>query len=168
MGADTIGLGGFGGKYAKGKQGVEKFCEMSNIVTDKFKQYGLKFALHNHDYEFKKCGIINREIKLYEILKNTTDLEFILDVYWIKHAGFDPCQVIEKMSGRMTHLHLKDYGKNKNGKTCFKDLGEGELDFKAILKQSELAGVKYAYIEHDDTLDPLKTIKNGMEFLRNI
>lgn len=168
LGADTIGIGSYSHEYSKGKQGIDKFCDLANTVTDKLKQYGLKFALHNHNMEFKKCGIIDRDVKLFKILENTTDLEFILDVYWIKVAGFDPCEVIDKMSGRITHLHLKDYGKNDKGKVCIKDLGEGEFDFAKILKQSEVSGVKYAYIEHDDTLDPLRTVENGMEYLRRI
>lgn len=165
LGADTIGLSALGGWMCSGRFGMRAFCRFADRTSERLKDYGLKFAVHNHNREFRKVG--GTEL-LFQYLKNTRDTQFIPDVYWIKAAGYDPVEVIERLSGRVTHVHIKDYQSLPDGSYRIADLGEGELDFPAILKACENAGAKYAYIEHDDTREPLRSIQIGMDYLRTV
>jgi sugar phosphate isomerase/epimerase len=90
-------------------------------------------------------------------------VEFIPDTYWIRFAGKDIEEYLEKLKGRVNTLHLKDY-KNK----IFRAVGKGTLDFKSILETAEKCGVQNAVVELDFSPNPYKSVEFSMNTLKRI
>ena len=65
---------------------------------------------------------------------------------------------------RFPLLHLKD--RNASGEMV--DVGAGELDFAAIIADSELAGVEHAYVELDNAASPLGTFRSSIAHLQSL
>ncbi|RYD72739.1 MAG: sugar phosphate isomerase/epimerase [Sphingobacteriales bacterium] len=110
-------------------------------------QYGLQLAYHNHDFEF---DIIEDDKTGYAILLNDTDSNFVkmeLDLYWTMKAGVDPLQLFKDNAGRFPLWHVKDMDKADRS---FTEVGKGSIDFAAIFKHSQAAGLKHFFIEQDE------------------
>jgi len=132
---------------------------------------GLTFGYHPHGYEF----VPSPEGTLFDTLLGATDpslVEFQVDVFHAYHAGADPTKLIEKLSGRVRSLHLKDEKKGfpvepgKDGAPSEADVpvGTGQVDFPAVLRAAVKAGVSLYYVE-DESSDPLAHIPQSVAFL---
>ncbi len=139
------------------KGGADNFAEILNILGKKAAKQGLNFIYHNHDFEFKK----NEEgIVLIDNLLEKTDPQYVnfeMDLYWVKKAGADPLEYFERYPGRFVLWHVKDM--DDEGR--FAPVGEGTINFQEILSKKELSGMKFYFVEQDNTynLKPLKAIK---------
>ena len=73
---------------------------------------------------------------------------FILDTYWVAHAGMDVVELIGKLGGRLPVVHLKD--KAVFGwEVDYAPVGEGNLDWDRILGAFESAGSEWLVVEQD-------------------
>jgi len=135
------------------------------------KEAGLTFGYHPHGYEF----VPSPEGTLFDTLLGATDaslVEFQVDVFHAYHAGADPTKLIQKLSGRVRSLHLKDEKKGfpvepgKDGAPPEADVpvGTGQVDFPAVLRAAVKAGVSLYYVE-DESTDPLAHIPQSVAFL---
>src|SRR5690606_9756379 len=105
--------------------------ELFNKTGEICKKAGLKFAYHNHDFEFEKVG----EHVLYDYILDNTDPELVLmelDMYWVAAANRDPIAYFEKYPNRFPLGHVKDMRKDDNTKNDV--LGKGTMDYGKILK----------------------------------
>lgn len=159
--------------------------------SDALKSAGIKLLYHNHDFEFEKADGKYKIDAIYdEIGLDTIEPEF--DTCWVKYAGEDPCGYIEKYSGHVEVLHLKDfvckkYGgavyalidKNGNDRDAgesedngfkFVPVGSGVQDFKSILEAAEKAGTEYIIVEQDSSVDrpALEAVKMSREYLTEL
>lgn len=164
MGAHTVGLGMMPFEYSSSYDKLMEFVDIVNQVSDILKQYGLKFGYHNHAKEFKKMG----DKLIIEHLYDGSDMEFIFDTFWCRYAGHNPSEWLQKLAGRVTDIHLKDWKNSLFKLPRFQDIGKGKLDFKEILSVAESSGTRYAYIEHDTTTNPDKTTRESMDHLKEI
>ncbi len=165
LGAHSVGLGMMPQKYIKNVSALNEFIEISNKVSQTLKPYGLTFAYHNHNMEFKK---MDGKLAIERLMEGNPDLQFIFDTFWCRYAKQDPVAWIEKLNGRVRDIHLKDWKPSIIKFPRFQDVGKGKLDFEAILSVAEKSGTEFAYIEHDLTSDPHKTTRESMEHLRKI
>lgn len=94
-------------------------------------------------------------------------MQFIPDTYWIKFAGFEPEGYLDKLSARVSTLHLKDYRKTL-GLPLFRALGKGVLDFGKIINCAQRNGVKNSVVELDFAPNPYKSVEFGMRYLNNL
>ncbi len=106
---------------------------------------GVIFGYHNHDWEF--AGHAERAA-LLDLLLDATDpalvtLEF--DAYWAVYAGADPVAYLQRRSGRVPLVHLKDMTPERT----FADVGEGTLDMGAIIAAARAAGARWYMVEND-------------------
>ncbi len=125
------------------------------------KERDLGFAYHNHNFEFTPSS----EGLPYHLLLDNTDpklVAFELDCYWASLAGHDPVHVLKEHGDRIRLLHLKD--KLANGDMA--PVGEGVIDFAAVLAQAKIAGVEYVYVEHDNPVDPWASLTTSLKNLR--
>ena len=91
---------------------------------------------------------------------------FVLDTYWVQHAGGDVCSWIEKLAGRIDILHLKDMGVNKERQPFITEVGNGNMDFDKIIKTAEKTGVKYYVVEQDTCPgDPFDSVKMSSDYI---
>lgn len=173
--ADIDSSAAIGGKYFtiagayvdvnKGLDGFKKTAEGFNKVAELAKASGLKFAYHNHDFEFKKIG----DTTGYDIYLNETDknlINFELDLYWVVRSGNDPLALFKKYPGRFPMWHVKDMDKAKPEWNT--EVGKGSIDFKSIFAEAKLSGMKNFFVEHETNYnpDPIGSIKTSCDYIK--
>lgn len=126
---------------------------------------GLQFGYHNHDFEYTPL-----EGKIpYDVLLAETDPELVkmeMDLYWITKGTQDPLAYFDKHPGRFHLFHVKDMDNSSaRGQT---EVGRGIIDFKRIFAQAERAGVRHFFVERDDPEDPLASIRDSYQYLRQL
>ena len=125
-------------------EGFKKLCAKLNLIGERVKAGGLRFAYHNHGFEFEDH---NGQIG-YDIITNQTDPELVklqLDLYWVAHdSQLSSEDWIRKQAGRIVMWHIKDMHKESRDYT---ELGNGSIDFLPILPLAETSGLEYYYLE---------------------
>lgn len=126
-------------------------AEVMNHMGKKLKERGYTLIYHNHAFEFKQFG---GKYGLDILFENTDPdlVKFELDTYWITFGGEDPVKYIKKFAGRCDIIHLKDMDNAKDRN--FYEVGEGILDFKAIISAAQESGAKYMLVEQDSSKRP--------------
>jgi sugar phosphate isomerase/epimerase len=167
------------------KKALLDFCSRSNEMAARLADQGIALYYHNHHIEFAKYD----GKYILDIIRESAPLmKFELDVHWIHRGGKDPVSVLKDYAGLVDLVHLKDYrighlppnafeflqaGDRQafmrafEGVVQFAEVGEGNLDFKAIIDQSLTSGAKYLLIEQDnqygrDPFDCLATSRDNL------
>lgn len=168
LGTTNMGIGGMPGYARNNSSELYKFCEEANKLAEKISKYGFKFTYHNHSFEFCKLdnGKTMMQILVEELdPKNTS---FVLDTYWVQHGGGDIRAWMEKLAGRIDILHLKDM-KMDFDQQRFASIGDGNIDFKAIVELADKIGVKHYVVEQDSYWvndNAMKAIENSAEYIK--
>jgi len=173
--ADIDSCAAIGGKYftiagahvdmSKGADGFKKTASDFNKVAEMAKQSGLKFAYHNHDFEFKKLdNLTGYDVYLQETDKNLVNFE--MDLYWVERSGNDPLTLFKKYPGRFPMWHVKDMDKTKPELNT--EVGKGSIDFKSIFSGAKLAGMQHFFVEHENNYqpDPIGSIKTSCDYIK--
>ena len=125
-----------------------------------FAKEGITLQYHNHHFEFQKFG----GKAALEILYASTSPKFLqaeIDVAWVARGGGDPAAWCRRVKGRMDQVHLKDW-MMIGEEPSWTEVGEGNLNWPAILKACRTAGVRHYIVEQDDcpvTQDPFRSIR---------
>ncbi len=123
---------------------------------------GLTYCYHNHAAEFVPYDGTNG----LEIIYNETDPRWVqaeIDVYWVKRGGADPVEYVRRYADRCPLLHLKDMvGEDQ----FFAEVGEGILDFQAILKAADARKIEWYIVEQDQCRRP--SLESAAISYRNI
>jgi sugar phosphate isomerase/epimerase len=149
LGADTVVL-----PYLEAPQRTEagwrEVLAVINRVGPQLKAEGLGFAYHNHDFEFTtRIG----DKSMYDRLIEETDpasVKLELDLFWAVKAGQDPLALIRRLAGRLYAYHVKDM--TAAGEMT--SVGSGRIDFAAIFRLNQQAGVRHFYVENDECPAP--------------
>ncbi|MDF1574086.1 MAG: sugar phosphate isomerase/epimerase [Bacteroidales bacterium] len=126
-----------------------------NQVGQIMKETGIQFGYHNHNFEFLNIDGI---VPYYDLFMTEMDADLItmeIDLYWVTKAGQDPVEMFKKYPGRFQLFHLKDmYEETPPYFDVIKDdispVGAGKIDFKRIMAEKELAGMKHFFVEDDN------------------
>jgi len=161
-----VALGSMPAPYrTEGEAGYLRFAREANQIGEKLYAAGLTFSYHNHSFEFTHYG---RRTGL-EIIYGETDPRYLqaeLDIYWVQHGGGDPAEWIHKMSGRIPVIHLKDMV-ILNDQQTMAEVGEGNLNWPAVLQACRAAGVQWYAVEQDicqrDPFESLKISYNNLK-----
>lgn len=147
-----------------------KLVDGINVAAPIFKDQGITFGYHSHNFEFARVdGIVPYyDIFLKDLNKKLTTME--LDLFWATKAGQDPVEMFKKYPGRFQLFHMKDmYTKEapfyETNTDDFAPVGAGVIDFKRILAERKLAGNKYLIVEQDNAEkkgDPFKAIQTSI------
>jgi sugar phosphate isomerase/epimerase len=130
------------------------------------RERGLRFAYHNHDFEFKPTdGKIPYDLLLAETDPQTVEME--LDLFWITNAGHDPLAYFERYRGRFPLWHVKDM-RDLRGAQEMVAVGEGDVDFGRIFARAEQAGLTHFFVEHDNPADPLASVRTSYGTLQRL
>jgi sugar phosphate isomerase/epimerase len=141
-------------------------AERLNRLGKQVKDAGFHFAYHNHDFEFDTFG---GTAPAYDTLLSHTDpavVGFELDAYWVYKAGHDPIRYLERNRGRFPLCHLKD-GTAAPARDMT-EVGKGVIDFRRLFAAAPIAGLRYAFVEHDHASDPVASISDSHEYLQRI
>jgi sugar phosphate isomerase/epimerase len=139
-------IGGLPGSY-RNAEGFHKFAKEASEVARRLKSYGLTFGYHNHSFELEKFG----DKTGLRILYDESDPEVFtseIDTYWIQHGGGDPAAWIRSLKGRAHIVHFKDMTM-KGSTQIMAEVGEGNLNWPAILDACKEAGVRWYIVEQD-------------------
>lgn len=146
MGCDYIGIGMMPNKYCS-QEWLWHFADDYLEPAKKIAAAGKLLMYHNHNIEFQKFG---GKLVLETLMESFApdELGFTLDTYWVQMGGGDVCRWMEKLSGRIPCIHLKDMAV-KGWEPIMAPVGEGNLEFDAILEAAGRCGVKHLLVEQD-------------------
>ena len=157
-------IGGLPGEY-RSAEGYAKFAREATEVGKRLAEGGLRFGYHNHSFELEKFG----DRTGLQILYEDSDPKYFtaeIDTYWIQHGGGDPAYWIEKCSGRIPLVHLKDMTV-RNGKPIMAEVGEGNLNWPRVLDACKKSGVEWYIVEQDECeRDPFESLAISLRNLR--
>lgn len=156
-------IGSLPGEY-KTPEGYAKFAKDASAVGKRLAEGGLVFGYHNHSFELEKFGERTALATLYE----ESDPKYFhaeIDTYWVQHGGGDPAAWIEKLKGRIPLVHLKDMTM-RGGKQIMAEVGEGNMNFPAIIAACKKAGVEWYIVEQDTCeRDPFESLAISLKNL---
>ena len=146
-------VGGLFGQEYRGPDGLKKFLDELPPVAEKLAAEGMDFSYHNHSHELVPCcGGATWLEALYD-QADPNHLKAEIDTYWIAHGGGDPARWVRKCAGREPLLHLKDMAMafSEEGKLeqRMAEIGEGNLNWPAILEAAAAGGVEWYLVEQD-------------------
>ncbi|MCZ6632232.1 MAG: sugar phosphate isomerase/epimerase [bacterium] len=162
-------IGGLPQTYREGGEGgYLRFARDASEVGRTLAEAGLTFAYHNHNFEFQKFG--NRTA--LELILQETDpkvLQLEIDVYWVQAGGADPAAWIRKARARIDLVHVKDMA-IEGREQRFAEVGEGNLNWPAILEAGRESGTRWYIVEQDRCYDrdPFDSLKISLENMKNM
>ena len=146
----------------------KRVADSFNRVGEVVRNGGLKFGYHNHDYSFKAMdGKIPQEY----LLANTDPMNvlFELDMCWIEAAGQNAINHLKQYGNRYELCHVKDFKKEANGKVVQQNLGQGVVNYAAILKQARKSGMKHFLVEQEEyPQSSLASLKYDAEYMKTL
>ncbi len=171
IGCDAIGLGWTPENERMNSEGVVNFIKKLEYAAKKYKENGISFNYHNHDFEFKPIYGGNSMMDIIFSVSDPALFNFIPDIAWIDYAGFDPCEILRKMKGRVKVVHFKDYVKDSEGKNHFVPLGEGVVDLEKCYKTICELEIPYVMYEQDDEwpgADAFKACEISWKYMKKL
>jgi sugar phosphate isomerase/epimerase len=168
LGSKLLRIGMLPFPAMKSIDAVIDFAKETNGYAERLQEHGISLYYHNHHIEFAK---FDGKYMLDIIAENSPAMGMEIDVHWVQRGGLDPVRTIEKYSDRTAMIHLKDYRIGAMPDTAFEmmasgdfagfmqefrnvvqfaEVGEGNLDFPAIIAAAEAAGVRYMLVEQDE------------------
>lgn len=149
-----------------------KIAANANRAAAMSKKAGIQLSYHNHNFEFLPMdgGKSGYDIFIEEF---SPEMQFEIDIFWVKLAGIEPVDLIRKLSGRVSQLHLKDLKQGVETPTfasglkpdVFQELGDGIIAMEPVLVAAKAAGVKHCHIEQDQSPDALASIRQSIAYL---
>ena len=120
---------------------IEKLCE----------EYGINVAIHNHP-EGGNSKYWKPDNVLAVCKGRGKRIGGCCDTgHWVR-SGLDPVECLRQMEGRILGFHLKDAAEKDNRKSRDTVLGEGQANYKEVLKELNRQGYKGLTVieyEHD-------------------
>lgn len=147
--------------------GAARFLGELAPVAARLAAHGIDFSYHNHNHEFVRYGGRTWLERLYADA-DPAMLKAELDTYWVQAGGGDPAEWVRRLAGREPLLHLKDMCVTPEREQRFAEVGEGNLNWPAILAAAEAGGVEYLLVEQDDCYgrDPFACLATSCRNLR--
>jgi len=139
-----------------------RIIDLLNRLGPQAKAAGLRLAYHNHDFEIRPVN----GVRPLDMMLDKTDpslVDFEMDLYWVVFGGGDPIDFFNRHPKRFAMVHVKDSAGPPDNKMV--DVGKGTIDFPKIFAQSDKAGIKHYFVEHDQPADPIATIRNSYQYL---
>jgi len=142
-----------------------RFADTLNHLATKARAAGMRFAYHNHDFEFAKEG---SGTVMDLLLKNTDPalVDFEMDIYWVTKAGADPLDLIARNPKRFPLMHAKDA--SPAPERAIVDVGKGTIDFAKIFQQERTSGMSHVYVENDNPSDAIQSATTSFQYLSNL
>ena len=126
-------------------------------------EVGLRFAYHNHAFEFAPLpsGTLP-----YELLVNETDpalVNFEIDLFWVQYGGADAQEWTGRLKGRAPLLHVKDMAAGESrADTPF---GTGIMPWDQLLAVGEESGAEWYIVEQDHPQNSLDDVRTSLQNL---
>ncbi|QBA63842.1 sugar phosphate isomerase/epimerase family protein [Muriicola soli] len=150
---------------------TQKAIDVFNTAGEILDRDNITLAYHPHGYEFRPYG----EGTLFDYMsENAEDFYFEMDVYWVKHGGADPMELLNKYTDQFVLMHLKDMAEEVEGNdTGHGDvetnvvLGTGQIDMSSIVAKAKELEIEYMFIE-DESSRVLQQVPQSLAYLKTL
>jgi sugar phosphate isomerase/epimerase len=148
-----------------------RYMDIFNKCGDLCQKSGMKFAYHNHDFEFSEK--LNDK-KLFDIMMISLDPAKVviqLDMGNLYNGGAIAMDVVKQYPGRFENVHVKDEIKvTRNGKEMYEStiLGQGIVGIEEVLKVlTKIGGTRVYIVEHEayQGKAPLDCVKQDLDIM---
>lgn len=159
-------IGGLPNEYFS-LDGLKRFLDELPPVAERLAAEGIDFSYHNHHHELARYGKQTWLAMLYD-RADAKHLKAEIDTHWIQRGGGDPAAWIRRCSGREPLLHLKDMAITPEREVRYAEVGEGNLNWPAILDAAKGGGVRWYLVEQDECYgrDPFESLAISLRNLR--
>jgi sugar phosphate isomerase/epimerase len=145
--------------------GWKRTASLFNSGAFQAKGAGLKFAYHNHDFEFRTIsGLVPFDVLLAET--DPALVSFEMDLYWVVRAGRDPIEYLTRYPNRFSMFHAKDSAGPPKHEMV--EVGKGVIDFGKIFAEGKRVGVQHVFVEHDNPADAFASIATSYQYLSKL
>ncbi len=146
--------------------GLDQFLAELSPIAARLAEHSMTFSYHNHAHEFQHFEGKAWLTWLYE-RADASQLKAELDTHWITAGGGDPCQWIDECGHRMPLLHLKDFALDSDNQRRFAAVGQGNMNWDAIIDTARNHPIDYYFIEQDNCYgeDELHCLRQSFEKL---
>lgn len=167
LGTDMLRIGMLPMSELRSEARVVDYAKRVEKAAQALADHGVTLYYHNHHVDFARMG--GRYV-MDILAEEAPSIGLEVDVHWVQRGGLDPVRTLQKYAGRTAMVHLKDYrigalseegiaayesGDSAAFQNHFKDVvqfaevGEGNLDFAAIVPAAIDAGARYLLVEQD-------------------
>jgi sugar phosphate isomerase/epimerase len=129
----------------RNKESVKVLCEAFNKAGELCKSKGLQFGYHNHAFEFQTRF---EDETMYRYILDNTDPKLVvmeMDLCWAVRGKYNPIDWFRLYPGRFHAVHMKDLASQEKDGSCI--IGEGVVNFKEIIANQKLGGIKLFIVE---------------------
>jgi sugar phosphate isomerase/epimerase len=152
-----------------------RLAEKLNSAAAQCVKSGIRFAYHNHDFEFEPKGA-ERPIDVLLAHLDPALVRLEIDTFWVSMAGVDAAAFLKANKGRIDLVHVKDrapgtprhYDIATVPQSAYLELGKGDLPIPQILDAAVAAGARHFFVEQDFSADPLASLRESYAYLRRI
>jgi sugar phosphate isomerase/epimerase len=156
-------------------EGFRRAAASFNQWGKECQQHGMRFAYHNHNYEFQDL----KGTTGFDILLKETDPELVfleMDTYWIAQAGRDPVLLLNQLGKRVRLLHLRDRKADSptsqaldDSAEHFTEVGSGTIQWRPLLALAQKLGIEHYFVEQDKSdTSSMDSLKTSYTFLRKV
>lgn len=161
----------------------EQFAERFTPILDKFKEYGVKFAIEIHPNSFV-YDIYTAE-KALELVNYHPALGYNFDPANIMYLMIDPAIVIDRLKDRIFHVHAKDaelaaHNLPTGGTLMHGDMsalnhtyrfripGWGQVEWKRVITELSMVGYtgSLSYEHEDVTMSRMDGVEKVAQYLK--
>lgn len=153
--------------------GIDMWKRMGGLLNERaaaLQPHGIELGYHNHNMEFRPVkGTTGWAVLLKELDPKLVFLE--LDLGWVTAGGLDPAAELRRLKGRVKMVHLKDVKPTTKTNYALQqdpcEVGQGKLDWHAILPACVAAGVQHYFVEQEPPFahDRFDSVKMSYDFL---
>lgn len=128
---------------------------------------GLSLSYHNHAHEFEYFD----DEMIFDLIFSNSDpenLQVELDLCWATVGKADVLEILNRYQGRIPLIHVKDYKPgDEDGQITVTELGQGVMDFSAVLPAALNAGAGWFIVEQDSSeKDTLESARENAVFMK--
>jgi inosose dehydratase len=162
LGAEHIVVGG-GAKRSRGttEEDYVRLADALERVVDIAEKHAVFASYHPH-----LTTIVERPEQLEKVMTRSR-IGFCPDTAHLVAGGGDPVDLVRRYADRIVYVHLKDFTAEP---FAFLPLGQGDLDFGAILDELEGAGYDGWITVELDEYDgaPVDAARQSLEYLSSL
>lgn len=167
LGCRYVAVGAIAAEYGMETASYARFGEEFGPTVAALAGAGIAFGYHNHAHEFMHQE--GSRAPRYDVLFDVPGLMLEIDTYWAALAGLSPSALLARAAGRIPAVHLKDVEPVGWEGPTFAPVGEGNLDWDAILAACRAGGTEWLIVEQDACRrDPFSCLESSLRFLERL
>lgn len=147
--------------------GYEAFGRRLAEAAKPYRDAGLGFGWHNHDFEVRPTA--DGAVPLDAIFTGGPDLEWEADIAWVIAGDADPLALIDAHGDRISAVHIKDIAPQGESadEDGWADVGHGTVDWPGLMAKLRTTPCRHFIMEHDNPNDAARFARRSIEAARS-